>query len=252
MVARCVRERSHARSRRDARAPVSGSVVLELTPVASAKKTRRRRLSLLLGISLALLVTSGAVYSALPLVRMRMAKATAMACLAGYDKPRGPKLPDCSAPIQEFSKLARVSYVHHDATYRAEELWARIMVAEYENASIGSPDPKVRNDTAKFVDDAETVLDKGSQRILLDELGQVIAAPHLGQLASSLGDRRTLVDHFDWWSQWSVRVHAIRAALVEGDLGKASQIAARITKTNSAYVEKVKAISKRPRRSFPK
>lgn len=178
-------------------------------------------------MSLAFVVASATVYGALPFVRMREARTAAMECLARYDAPRGPKLPDCSASIQEFSKLAKVSYVHHDATYRAEELWARIMVAEYENASVGAPDAKLREDTAKFVDEAETVIDKGSQRIQLDELGQVIAAPHLGKLAASLGDRPTLIAHFDWWTQWPVRVHAMRAALLEGDLAKAGAMAAR-------------------------
>lgn len=201
--------------------------VREAEPIKPPAPRRRHRLGLYLRIALWLFAIAGAIVVATPFVVLRRTSREAAECLALYPKPRGPRLPDCSAGIPRLSKLASYPFMRHEATYRAEELWARIMVSEYENACVGNPDPRVRADTSKFVDDAQTVVERGSQRIQLDDLGPVVSAPHLGKMASSFGDRRTLIEHFDWWANWSVRVHAIQAAFIEGDVSKASEIARR-------------------------
>lgn len=187
----------------------------------------RHRLGLFVRIALWLFGLAAVLVVATPFVLLRRSTMRASACLARFHAARGPKLPDCSADIPALSNLARYPFLRHDATYRAEELWSRIMVAEYENACVGSPDPRLRHDTAKFVDDAETVVGRGSRRIQLDDLGPVVAAPHLGKTAASMGDRATLIEHFDWWGLWSVRKHAIDAALLEGDVPKAVDMAKR-------------------------
>jgi hypothetical protein len=186
-----------------------------------------RRLGRFVRIALWLFGLAAVLAAAAPFVALRRSTSRATECIARFEKPRGPRLPDCSADIPELSRLAKLPFLRHDTTYRAEELWSRIMMAEYVNASVGNPDPRTRAQTAGFVDQAETVVERGSQRIQLDDLGPAVAAPHLGKLASSLGDRRTLVDHYDWWGLWSVRVHAIQAALLEGDLDKAGAMARR-------------------------
>ena len=200
---------------------------LRVVEPAKPLAKRRRRWGLIAVAVAGIIVCGAAAVGSIPFIVMGQTRASAVACLERIEQPRGPRLTDCSGGIDAFSQLAEHSYVHHDSTYRAEELWARIMVAEYENASVGAPDPAVRKQTAKFVDDAQAVVEKGSQRISLDELGPAVATPNLGKLASSLGDRQTLLEHSDWWGLWPVRLHVLQAALIEGDVDQADQIARR-------------------------
>ena len=169
-------------------------------------------------------------YGAAPLVDLKRATDRSTKCLAGFAGPRGPALPSCGSTIHDYEKLAGTYYTHHDATYRAEELWARIMVGMYENAAIGDPDPRERARTSSFVTDAEGVVARGSRRISFDDLGPSISTPHLGGLAASLGDRRTLTADFESWTLWSDRIRAEEAPLVEGDLDTAVMIATRYAK----------------------
>lgn len=161
----------------------------------------------------------------LPTVRMHLAWTDSSACVAKFEQPRGRVLPSCASFIHDYEHLADYALTHHDATYRAEELWARIMMASYLNATVGAPDPAERARTSKYVDDAQGVLEKGSQRISLDELGSAVMSPNRAKFAYATGDRETLVGSWEAWTLWSSRLQAVQAALVDADLQKALTIA---------------------------
>jgi hypothetical protein len=67
----------------------------------------------------------------------------------------------------------------------------------------------------------------GSQRLRFDELGPTIGAPELGRWADHLGDRATLLAHGEAWTEWPIRLHAMEAALIEGDATRAVALASR-------------------------
>jgi hypothetical protein len=160
-----------------------------------------------------------------PEVSVRVARARAADCLAAARAPRGPALPDCSHLVDDFELPAKVSYTRHDATYRAEELYARIAMNRYLDAAVGLPDPDRLHATSFGVQRAQKVLEEGSQRISLEELGPVVGSPHLGKLAGSIGDRTALLRQPDFYGHWSVRVLVLDAALLEGDVDLAGDIA---------------------------
>ena len=168
---------------------------------------------------------TGVGVAVIPLVRVERATADSRACLARAKAPRGPGFPECGGMIRDFEKLAAVYYTNHDATYRAEELWARIMTGLYENAAVGDPDPGELARTAAFVGDAQEVVENGSRRLSLEDLGPRVASPDLGVMAAALGDRRTLTAHPANWKLWSVRTRAIEAALAEGRVQDANEMA---------------------------
>jgi hypothetical protein len=160
-----------------------------------------------------------------PEVSVRVTRARAADCLAGARAARGPALPDCSHLVDDFELPAKVSYTRHDATYRAEELYARIAMNRYLDAAVGVPDPDRLHATSFGVQRAQKVLEDGSQRISLEELGPVVGSPHLGKLAASIGDRTALLRQPDFYGHWSVRVLVLEAALLEGDVDLAGDIA---------------------------
>lgn len=161
----------------------------------------------------------------LPAIRMNMAWTDSTACVRRFEQPRGRVLPNCASYIHDYEHLADYRLTHHDATYRAEELWARIMMASYLNSAIGAPDPSDLARTSKYVGDAQGVLERGSQRISLDELGPAVISPNRGKFANAVGDRRTLVGGFEGWSLWTTRNEAIRAALLDANVPLAVSIA---------------------------
>lgn len=160
-----------------------------------------------------------------PEASVRLTRARAAECLAAARAPRGPVLPDCSHLVDDFELPARVSYTRHDATYRAEELYARIAMNRYLDAAVGLPDPDRLHATSFGVQRAQKVLEDGSQRISLEELGPVVGSPHLGKMAASIGDRTALLRQPDFYGHWSVRVLVLDAALIEGDVDLAGDIA---------------------------
>ncbi|NUO50935.1 MAG: hypothetical protein HOV80_18940 [Polyangiaceae bacterium] len=160
-----------------------------------------------------------------PELSVRVTRSRAADCLAGARAPRGPALPDCSHLVDDFELPAKVSYTRHDATYRAEELYARIAMNRYLDAAVGSPDPDRLHATSFGVQRAQKVIEDGSQRISLEELGPVIGSPHLGKMAASIGDRTALLRQPDFYGHWSVRVLVLEAALLEGDVDLSGDIA---------------------------
>lgn len=185
---------------------------------------KTRRWPRYVGLALAVSLVAGL---ATPEIWVRVARDRAKTCLAQARAPRGPALPDCSHLIDDFELPSDVSLTRHDATYRAEELYARIAMDRYIDAMVGAPDPEKVRTTSFGVARAQEVLEKGSQRISLEELGPIVGAPHLAKLAAQHGDRTTLLLDPDRTGLWWVRVIVLEYALLEGDLELAGDIAER-------------------------
>ena len=162
---------------------------------------------------------------ATPSVLVAHGTTRAQACVATWEAPRGPELPDCRREMGWFVVPSRIPWTSTAARYRAEELGVRSILASYTDAAVGRPDAGALTRAAEGVVAAEKVVQGGSQRVALEELGRAVGAPDLGRSAMLLGDRRTLVARADHWSHWTVRLRALEAALLEGDPTRALEIA---------------------------
>ncbi len=195
-----------------------------IRPSMAGAGRRLRGRAPLLGWSL-LVLALGAFVT--PEVVLRVARARATACVARAAAPRGAELPDCGHLVDDFELPAKVSYTRHDATYRAEELYARVAMNRYLDAAVGAPDPDRLHRTSFGLMRAQEVVEKGSRRISLDDLGPTAPAPHLGKLAVSIGDRSALTRQPEYYGHWDVRLAALESALLEGDVELATDLAER-------------------------
>jgi tetratricopeptide (TPR) repeat protein len=126
-----------------------------------------------------------------------------------------------------FITPSRILWTRETASYRGEELFARIAVATYLDAAVGWPDKTVLAQAAEGLNGAEKVVKEGSQRVSMEDLGRSVGSPNLGRAAVLVGDRAALLGRFDEWTDWHVRLHTLRAALTEGDLPLALRAAKR-------------------------
>jgi hypothetical protein len=176
------------------------------------------------GAGALLLAAAGA---AAPVAMVSIGTRRARDCLAAFEAARGPGAPDCSGQVEWFMVPAHVPWTSWDARYRAEELLVRVAVSSYVDRAVGHPDRASLARAAPEVDEAAQLLRGGSRRLALEHLGSAIAAPDLGRMADDFGDRATLLQRGEGWVAWQVRMHAIDAALVEGDLARATALARR-------------------------
>ncbi len=158
--------------------------------------------------------------------RLMLGRATQLAhrCL---EAPAGKEDAHCARAEVDLARLAAVAWTKHDATYRYEELRARRALAAYDEATFGYPDPVARARTGAALAIHQEIVEDGSTRLILEDLGAPVGAPDAGRAAMLHGDRVTLLDRWDHVGGWPVRVAALRAALQEGDLVKVDTIAAR-------------------------
>jgi hypothetical protein len=192
-------------------------------PKLSSRPSRRSRLRTARWILIAFV----AIAAAIPSVLVEIGTRRARACVASYAEPRGPELPDCRAEIKWFVTPTHVPWTAIPARYRAEELGARIAVAEYTDALVGHPERAAIDAAAERVVASTKKLATGSRRLGLEELGRTVGAPDLGRSAEIYGDRGTLLARFDEWIEWHMRVRALEAAWMEGDAPRAQIIAKR-------------------------
>ena len=172
----------------------------------------------------ALLGLSATAFAA-PEISLRRATEHARECVAKVEAPRAASLPDCSPILREFEWSASINYTEHDSTYRIEELRGRIAMNRYLSSMVGNPNADERADAALAVKEAQQMMDAGSQRVSLEQLGPPVLAPHMGKLASLYGDRLTLIDHFEYYGLWHTRRDAIEAALLEAEFDEVDRIA---------------------------
>lgn len=149
----------------------------------------------------------------------------ATACFRSFEAPRGPELPWCGDAIDWYSFPSRVPWTVTPATYRAEELRIRIALGQYQNAVAGQPDRAAREAAAVRVEEAAAIVRTGSQRLAFEELGPAVGAPDPAQDALLAGDRDTLLRRAKEWGEWHQRLHTLQAALLEGGLPRALDVA---------------------------
>lgn len=176
-------------------------------------------------ITWALVALGVVAWLAIPEVAVRRGRARATACLAGTRMPRGPALPDCAPLVRDFDFPTGYSHTRHDATYRAEELLARSAIDRYVDGAVGNPDAERLTNGALTARYGQSLVDDGSRRLLLDELGPAVGAPHIGKLATNLGDRTRLIEYGHEQQLWYLRRDVLEAAIVEGELDRATELA---------------------------
>jgi hypothetical protein len=148
-------------------------------------------------------------------------------CFSRYADPRGPETPPCGEALKYLRIPGRFPWTANRARYRIEEIGARIAHYEYIEAAAGKPNREALKQAAEAIEHQATVVENGTTRPALKDLGQSVGAPHLGRDADELGDRQTLVERGEQWFNWRVRLSALRAALLAGDLEKTKALAKR-------------------------
>ncbi|MFS8068613.1 MAG: hypothetical protein ACMG6S_19825, partial [Byssovorax sp.] len=189
-------------------------------PPAPRRSSRARTAT---WIGLAVLAAIAAVPSGMVAIGTRRARA----CIASYAEPRGPELPDCRAEMKWFVTPTRIPWTAIPARYRAEELAARIAIAEYVDALVGQPERAAIDAAAMRVEASAKIVAEGSRRVGLEELGRAVGAPDLGRSAEIYGDRGTLLARFDNFPEWHTRLRVLEAAWMEGDVARAQVLAKR-------------------------
>ena len=191
----------------------------------AARAPRRRRL---LTLGLTVIAGLAAIALAAPYASVAFGARRAEACLERFQAVRPPsERPDCGPEMRWFITPSRILWTRETASYRGEELYARIAVATYLDAAVGWPDKTVLAQAAEGLSGAEKVVKEGSQRVSMEDLGRSVGSPSLGRAAVLVGDRAALLGRFEGWEDWYVRLHTLRAALTEGDLPLALRTAKR-------------------------
>lgn len=198
-----------------------------MTDAAQGRTILRRRTILrqtLVGVGVGLFVVLAV---AIPEALLNRGTKQAQECLATYAKPRSAETPRCESALDLLRIPARLPWTANRARYRAEELRVRIAHNEYVDAAVGKPQREALAHAAEAVDHQATIVQNGSTRFVMKELGPSVGAPDLGREADELGDRRTLVERGEQWFNWRVRLSTLRAALLSGDVDRMKALAKR-------------------------
>jgi len=163
----------------------------------------------------------------LPELALNRTLDVARACFETFE--RGPTPPDdpCTERAERWSWLARrTPWVKRRAELVVEELHARLAVARFVDAAVGSLEDEELESRFRALESAATELEKGSARLRLDELGPPMSAPRPAHLAAQLGARRILDAHALSQTAHDVQKHAIAGALLEANTARAVELAA--------------------------
>lgn len=160
-----------------------------------------------------------------PVVLLDVGRRRARRCLARIDAPETTRLPACDAHASWFALPAKVPWTARWTSLLTEELSARMAVARYVDAAVGTPDRELLPRRWAALREAAQAVEEGSGRLRLGQLGSAIPAPEPGALAFSVGDQQTLVKHGLDWTQWYTSKRAIEIALLRGQLGRAQRLA---------------------------
>jgi len=162
---------------------------------------------------------------ALPGVLVEIGRRQARACFERVEAPRGAELPRCDALGAWFQLGTRAPWTRREANILLEELEARMAVARYVDAAVGTPSTVELDRRRERVLAAAKAVRAGTGLLRMSELGPAMPAPDLGELAFSVGDADAL-DHYAFdWTQWFTSTHAIEAALLRVDLPRAVRLA---------------------------
>lgn len=175
---------------------------------------------------LGLLMVAGAPDALLELDTRR-----ARAC---FERIEESELADCSA--QHLGWLQRVPWTARSAELVNEEIAARMAAMRYLDAAVGTPDADALAARLTELGDVRPRVEAGSGRMTLDLLGPRIGVPEPEALAQRAGDRRGLLSSAERWTHHYSRSHALDAALLEGKMERAVQLAGAYLDTPSAAV----------------
>ena len=192
--------------------------------------TRQKKLGKAQTVALAgvaVLATGAAAFVTVPEIMLAHGTREAKKCLVSFESAEPPEVLTCRESMEWMLLPARLPWTANRARYRAEELNARVAVANYVEAAVGAPSAERLAKAADALDLEAEVVKKGSQRLAFDELGPSVGAPDLGREADAVGDRRTLLARGDMWLDFRVRIAAMRAALLEADPKRAEALARR-------------------------
>jgi hypothetical protein len=162
---------------------------------------------------------------AAPTVLLQVGRERAASCLARIEQPRAARLPQCSAIDRWFDLPARWPFTRRWAQLFREELAARMAMASYVDAAVGAPSRAAQRKHFPALLQAAQLVEEGTGRVRLAQLGRATGAPDPGQLAYSTGDRQTLIDRGFEWTQWYTSNRAMEAALLHGELSRAVRLA---------------------------
>lgn len=199
----------------------------------------KRRRKLIVRVVLAGLVLTASVLIAIPLISVEIGTRRAIECLARYHAPHAPsEKPSCGDHMQWFVRPSRISWTRHNATYRAEEFYARMAWFDYLDAAVAQPNREALAKAEKRLKEVEEIVHKGSQRHSMEDLGrEAIGAPNVGRGALLVGDQTTLLANPEGFSDWHVRLRALQGALSQGDEARALEVAKRFAVWDPAHEE---------------
>ena len=194
-----------------------------LVALRRSRRARRRRA---VGIAVPALLALATIAGLVPVLQYRGAKRWATGCFASVETPRGPELPDCRRAASMLALPARAPWTARAARWLLEEVPARMAVAEYTDAAVGTPAPARFDAAREAVSSVRFDLDAGTARLRLDELGPLLPAPEPWDVAADLGDWRALSGREGGFQHWYTAVRAIDAALGRARWADAARIAA--------------------------
>lgn len=160
-----------------------------------------------------------------PIVLLEIGRERSVRCLAEIEAPRANELPGCEIHGRWFDLPRRAPWTHHFATLYQEELAARMVMARYVDAAVGTPDRAAQRERFAALTKARRLVEEGTGRQRLSQLGRTTGAPEPGRLAYATGDRAALIDRGLEWTQWYISNRAMEAALLHGDLPRAIRLA---------------------------
>lgn len=190
------------------------------------KILRRRTIMRRVSVAGALFLL-GVLAVAVPEALLARGTRQAQECFVKYAEPRGPESPGCGSAAKLLRIPARFPWTANRARFRIEEIGVRIAHLEYVDAAVGKPNREALTIAAEAIEHQTLVVQNGTTRVAMKELGPSIGAPNLGREADELGDRGTLLERGDQWFNWRVRLSTLRAALLAGDIEKTKALAKR-------------------------
>lgn len=173
------------------------------------------------------LVFLGFLAGAVPEWFLHRGTQQARECFSRYAEPRGPETPPCGEALKSLRIPARFPWTTNRARYRIEEIGARIAHYEYVEAAVGKPDQEALTRGAEAIEHQAMVVQNGTTRPSLKDLGPSVGSPDPGREADEIGDYHTLLERGEQWFNWRVRLSTMRAALLAGDLEKTKSLAKR-------------------------
>ena len=146
-------------------------------------------------------------------------------CVASLEAARGPELPDCRPHAAMLRVLARLPWVGPGAGRVREEAEVRAAVAAYVDAAVGTPSTALLQERFAALGPLAQMVEAGTARLRLDELGEPLGLTEAGGWAASVGDWASLDRGALSLRDADAIDRALDGALLRGDLDRVFTIA---------------------------